>query len=91
MRACRTKNRRISGVDRRDELRLPVPPLEEEQRRDRPVAGVVPGDLRRHHLRVAHDRVLPVVEPQERVEQPQVGRVERLDPRRDVLAARVAA
>ena len=69
---------------------LPVSPLEEQQRRDAPVARVVPAHLRRHHLRVAHHRVLAVVQPDERIEQAQIRRVERLGARRDVLASRVA-
>ena len=70
--------------------RAAIAALEEQQRRDRPVARVVPRDFRRHHLRVAHDRVLAVIEPDEGVEEAQIRRVERLGARRDVLAAHVA-
>ena len=59
-------------IDRGHERRVAVAALEVEQRADRPVAGVVPGRFGGHHLRVAHQPVLAVVEPQERVVQPQV-------------------
>ena len=77
-------------VDRGHERRIAIAALEVEQRADRPVAGVVPGRLGGHHLGVAHQPVLPVVEPQERVVEPQVVDVERFGPRRDVLAGRRA-
>ena len=90
MRACSTKKRRISGSIEAMNSGWRSRRWKNSSAVMRPVAGVVPRDLRRHHLRVAHDRVLAVVEPDERVEQAQVGRVERLGARRDVLAARVA-
>ena len=77
-------------LDRRDEFRLTEPPLKEQQGHHRPIARVVPRHFRRHHLGVAHDGVLPVVQPNERVEQTQVGGVERLGARRHVLPVRIA-
>ena len=72
------------------ELRTRVPALKVQKTGDRPVGAVVPRGFGRHHLRVAHERILAAVETEKRFEQPKVVRVERLGPFADVFAAGIA-